>query len=249
MPNFFHQSFKLFLLILFFVWSCHSPYFIAKKNYDLTGINNVQNDDSIVVKMIQPYHDSLQGKMNQVISFSRVTLKKEQPEGALGNLVCDLIMQHYSVLHPDLCVVNNGGLRIPQISAGDITMGKIYELMPFDNGMMLLYVNGKQLQQLFEKIASKNGWPVSGGVSLQIQKNKLISAYLQGEEINETRTYKLIVSDYLANGGDDCIMLKGAPHEDLKELFRDVLIHELKQKQLKNEKIAATIEGRIVEIK
>ena len=244
------KAISLFLIAFIIIAAgCRSHYFIVKNSYDQTGINNVQNPDSNVVKIIMPYHDSLIGKMNEVIAISRVTLKKEQPEGSLGNLVCDLIMQHYSALQPDLCVVNNGGLRIGQIKDGDITMGKIYELMPFDNSMMLLYINGKQLKQLFEKVASKNGWPVSVGVSLQIEKGKLNSAYLQGNEINESKTYKLLVSDYLANGGDDCTMLKGSPRMDLKELCRDVLIAEIKLKHQKGEKIASSIDGRITEIK
>ena len=237
------------LTAAFLLWSCSSHYFITKKDFDQTQISAVQNDDSVANKMVLPYHDSIQGQMAEIIAYSRVALKKEQPEGTLGNCVCDIFMQHYTSLHPDLCIVNNGGLRIGQIAEGVITKGKIFELMPFDNSMLLLYVPGKQLKQLFEKIAQKNGWPVSDGVSLQIQKGKLISAYLQGNEINESKTYKLIVSDYLANGGDECSMLKGLPREDLKELFRDALISQLLISKSKNVKIATSISGRIVEVR
>ncbi len=238
-----------FLATAFLWWSCGAHYFITKKDFDQTQISAVQNDDSVVTKMVLPYHDSIQGQMAEIVAYSRITLKKEQPEGTLGNFVCDILMQHYASLHPDLCVVNNGGLRIGQIAKGAITKGKIFELMPFDNSMLLLYVPGKQLKQLFEKIAQKNGCPVSDGVSLQIEKGKLFSAYLQGNEISEAKTYKLIVSDYLANGGDDCTMLKGLPREDLKELFRDALISQLLISKSKNEKIAASVSGRIVEVK
>ena len=239
----------LWLLSSLFFLACNHRFFIAEKNYDQTTINQVQYNDSIVDKLIAPYRDSLKDKMNVVIAFSKVTLKKEQPEGSLGNFVCDLMMEHYAKLHPDLCVVNNGGLRIGQIAEGKITVGKIYELMPFDNSMLLVYVSGKNLKMLFEKIAQKNGWPVSNGISLQIQSGKLISAYLNGDEIADAKTYRLIVSDYLANGGDECTMLKGLPKEDLKELFRDAIINQLKVKNEKGEKIAASIDGRITEVK
>jgi 2',3'-cyclic-nucleotide 2'-phosphodiesterase (5'-nucleotidase family) len=121
--------------------------------------------------------------------------------------------------------------------------------MPFDNAMTMVYVSGKNLKQLFEKIAQKKGWPVSEGVSLQIQDGKLINCYLRGQEIDDAKTYRLIVSDYLANGGDECAFLKPLPHFNLKELFRDVIISEIKNMNSKGEKISSSIDGRILEIK
>ncbi|MFM2225923.1 MAG: hypothetical protein RJA07_2125 [Bacteroidota bacterium] len=240
---------SLLFCFLIVTFSCTTHYSMVKKDYDQTGINKVQNDDSIAVAMIAPYHDSIQGKMNAIIGYSRVVLKKEQPESSMGNFICDAIMNHYQLQKPDLCVVNYGGIRIPQISDGAITTGKIFELMPFDNGMTMIYLPGKNLKQLFEKIAQKKGWPVSEGVSLQIQDGKLISCYIKGKEIDDAKTYRLIVSDYLANGGDECNFLKPLPHIDLKELFRDVLLAEIKSMNAKGEKISSSIDGRITEIK
>jgi 2',3'-cyclic-nucleotide 2'-phosphodiesterase (5'-nucleotidase family) len=242
---------KKYLVIAFLIAgvSCNSQYHLIKKDFETTAINRVQNDDSMAVAIINPYHDSIQGKMNEVIGYSRVVLKKEQPESSMGNFVCDAIINHFKNEKPDLCVVNYGGLRIPQIADGAITVGKIFELMPFDNTIAMVYVSGKNLKQLFEKIAQKKGWPVSDGVSLQIQDGKLINCYLKGQEIDEVKTYRLLVSDYLANGGDECTFLKPLPRIDLKELFRDVLISEIKKMNLNGEKIAASIDGRILEIK
>jgi 2',3'-cyclic-nucleotide 2'-phosphodiesterase (5'-nucleotidase family) len=235
--------------VVIFFFSCQPKFAIIKKDFDVTTINRVQNDDSMAAAMIAPYRDSIQGKMNEIIGYSRVVLKKEQPEGSLGNFICDAIMNHYHSQKPDLCVVNYGGIRIPQIPDGAITTGKIFELMPFDNGMTMIYLSGKNLKQLFEKIAQKKGWPVSEGVSLQIQDGKLISCYIKGKEIENAKTYRLIVSDYLANGGDECNFLKPLPHVDLKELFRDVLLSEIKLMNAKGEKISSSIDGRITEIK
>jgi 2',3'-cyclic-nucleotide 2'-phosphodiesterase (5'-nucleotidase family) len=230
-------------------FACSSKFTIVKKDYDVTRINKVQNEDSFATALIAPYYNSIQGKMNEIIGYSRVVLKKEQPESSMGNFVCDAIMNHYQSQKPDLCVVNYGGLRIPQIADGAISTGKIFELMPFDNGMTMIYLPGKTLKQLFDKIAQKKGWPVSEGVSLQIQDGKLISSYLKGKEIDDAKTYRLLVSDYLANGGDECSFLKPMPHIDLKELFRDVLIAEIKTMNTKGEKISSSIDGRITEIK
>ncbi|MEN9521665.1 MAG: hypothetical protein RL065_42 [Bacteroidota bacterium] len=238
----------LFVLLILSI-SCTSKYILVKKDFDVNAINKVQNEDSMAAVLIAPYRDSIQGKMNEIIGYSRVVLKKEQPESSMGNFVCDAIMRHYQSEKPDLCVVNYGGLRIPQIADGAITMGKIFELMPFDNGMTMIYLPGKNLKQLFEKIAQKKGWPISDGVSIQIQDGKLVSGFIKGKEIDDAKTYRLIVSDYLANGGDECTFLKPLPHIDLKELFRDVLISEIKTMNAKGEKISSSIDGRITEIK
>lgn len=239
------KKFLFFLLFAIAVSSCHSSYTIVKKDYDQTTMNNVVPVDSAMVQMIQPYKDSVDKTMNNIIGYAKVDLKKEQPEGTLCNWVCDALLEETAAAKPDLCVLNYGGLRVPQIAAGPITTGRIFELMPFDNLLIMLYIPGNKLQQLLDLTAEKKGWPI-GGFQMQISKEKKAdNIFIKGEPINPAKTYRLLTNDYMANGGDNCSFLTGVPRENLNLLIRDVLISNCKKHNAKGEKVAASKDGRI----
>jgi len=224
--------------------SCQTSYTILKKDYEQTTINAVLPEDSFALKLIKPYKDSLDKEMLQVIANSRVILKKEQPEGTLCNWVCDALMDESKALKPDLCVLNYGGLRIPQISEGPVTRGKIFELMPFDNYLVLLYISGNKLQELLNLTASKKGWPVAG-LQMQLENGKAVSIFINGEALKPAKTYRLLTNDYIANGGDNCSMLLKVPSENTNLLIREVLLNYCAHLQQKGEKISSSKDGRV----
>jgi 2',3'-cyclic-nucleotide 2'-phosphodiesterase (5'-nucleotidase family) len=78
--------------------------------------------------------------MNDIVGFVEESLDKKQPEGSLGNFMVDafLTMARDKYNTPvDLAVLNSGGIRLTQLAAGNMTRGKVFELMPFDNLLIL----------------------------------------------------------------------------------------------------------------
>lgn len=67
----------------------------------------------------------------------------------------------------DFAVFNTGGLRRP-LPLGNITRGDVFELMPFENELVILTMNGEAVKKLVNFIATKGGAPVSG-LRLRIQ--------------------------------------------------------------------------------
>jgi len=162
-------------------------------------------------------------------------------------MVCDLLMK-YSIRkgnHPDFCILNNGGLRVPTIYAGSVYIRTIYELMPFDNQLVMLKIKGSKCVELFNLIAQNNGVPVSG-LRMLIQNNQASNVLVQGNSFDTNKDYWVLTSDYLANGGDNAEALKN-PIEtiDLKEKIRDVLIAQMKEMYYNGETLQATKDGRI----
>src|SRR5690606_18308907 len=94
-----------------------------------------------------------------------------------------------------------GGLRI-ELQRGDITIGNLFELMPFENELVLLELSGRNVQQLADFIAATGGQPVSG-LRMKISDGKATDIVVAGKPLKLSRTYKLITYDYLANGGDN----------------------------------------------
>ena len=63
--------------------------------------------------------------------------------------------------HVDAAFINYGGIR-SYLPKGDITIGRIFELMPFDNLIVLQEIKGDTLLSFLNFIAERNGWPISG---------------------------------------------------------------------------------------
>src|SRR5687767_10210940 len=126
------------------------------------------SEDSAVLAIIQPYKKVVDKEMNEVLVISNQPLMKGEPEGALGNLIADIILKEGTRLYKpadnipvSFCLLNNGGLRIP-LPKGDITRGHIFELMPFDNEMVVITLTGAKTKELLDFIAARNGMPVAG---------------------------------------------------------------------------------------
>lgn len=185
--------------------------------------------------------------MNEVVGFADKTLDKKQPEGTLGNFMVDALYygakQHFGIT-PDAAVVNNGGIRLTQLPAGPVTRGKVFELMPFDNLVVIQKVKGDVLQQFLDLAAQSKGWPVHG-IKMQIKDKKAVNVTVNGSPLDPNKTYTLVNSDYLANGGDNAIMLKAIPQQNIGYLMRDALFDYIKSLRAEGKNISANEQKRV----
>jgi 2',3'-cyclic-nucleotide 2'-phosphodiesterase (5'-nucleotidase family) len=144
----------------------------------------------------------------------------------------------------DAAFINYGGIRLNVIKAGAITRGKIFELMPFDNIIILQKIKGSVLQQFLDHIVGRGGWPVAG-TTMQIKDKKAVNVLIAGKPIDPNMTYTIANSDYVANGGDNSDMLRTIPQINNGFLLRDALIEYVKALTQKGESITATIQNRV----
>lgn len=217
-------------------------------NYTTYKINTQPNIDSIYSKMLAPYKDSVSKSMNVVIGFATNGLSKKQPESVLGNFMTDAIKtmaEQKFAKKIDAAFVNFGGMR-SYIPKGEVTIGKIFELMPFDNLIVLQELKGFQLKQFLNRVCEKGGWPVSKGLTYSIKEKKLADVLIDEKPITDSTVYIIANSDYIANGGDDCAMLKTIPKQNINYLMRDALIQYVKQLTAEGKPINAKIENRVV---
>ncbi len=238
---------KLFFVAAFFVVSCNTTYLPHSVQYKDYRITEKQNSNNEINAMLKPYSDSVNKNMNDVIAVAGMVLDKKQPEGTLGNVLTDAMLAmakanyHTNV---DACFVNSGGIRLPSIPAGNITRGKIYELAPFDNIIVLLKINGKVLKEFLNLVAARGGWPCAG-ISYQIKNKEAVNIMIAGKPLIAEQEYTISVVDYIANGGDDCIMLKSIPQQNNGYLFRDAVIDYFSIINKEGKKVIATIENRV----
>lgn len=239
------------ILFVFFVFlfsaSCktsYQPQSVKFIDYRLTQSNK---KDSTLIKMLQPYADSVNKSMNAVVVVSETELEKKLPEGTLGNVMADAMFVKAKKVYKtnvDAAFVNYGGIRLTTLPAGNITKGKIFELAPFDNIIVLLKMNGATLQELLNHISGRGGWPAAG-VQWQIKNKQAVNVRINGTPIDAAAQYTIAVVDYVANGGDDCSMLKSIPQINNGYLYRDALTEYLSDINKQGKKLAPKIENRV----
>jgi 2',3'-cyclic-nucleotide 2'-phosphodiesterase (5'-nucleotidase family) len=194
-------------------------------SYGTYRIDDYTKKDSLLVNLLASYKDSIHKTMGTVLGFSTDGLTKKQPESSLGNFMTDAMKtmaEKKFEKHIDAAFINYGGIR-SYLPKGDITVGRIFELMPFDNLIVLQEIKGDTLLSFLNFIAERNGWPVSG-ISMTITNRTATNILVNGKPLDTTATYTIANSDYIANGGDDVKMLKAIPQINKGYLLRDALI-------------------------
>jgi len=243
----------VFLSVLFFLaFGCSTKKVAtySAKTYTINDSLNSKALDSI----INPYKTELDKKMDKVIGHSNYDLVKYTPESPLGNFVADVVFNNgfgfkanqkaFNLLKTNtFCMLNFGGLR-SSINKGDITIGDIYQLMPFDNEIVIVKLSSQHIQKLLLYLFEKNGQPISNAIAyVNSSKGRLD---IGGAPYNFNDEVFVITSDYLANGGDKMTFFKGQPYVKTGILIRDALINYVSTvKELPN----FEVEGRIQQIR
>jgi 2',3'-cyclic-nucleotide 2'-phosphodiesterase (5'-nucleotidase family) len=242
-----HSGLMVFIAVLFglFFTACQQSLSL----HDAEALS-IQVDENVVadrdmLRVIQPYKDSLHLTMNEVIGHSEVKMQKGFPEGLLGNFVTDLMLEmtrkNYEA---DFAFTNNGGLRT-FLPKGEVELGTIYELMPFENEIVILELDYQKLGEFFDYIMTKGGVAVSG-IKLEYKGKKLVHAWVEGKEIEKDKIYKVVSIDYLANGGDDMTFLKEVERNMIAYRLRDMIIDYVQLQHAENKLLTAKLEGRIL---
>lgn len=199
--------------------------------------------DSAMTAFIEPYKQDMEVEMNKVIGYSAQYLYKERPESPLTNWASDVLLRAGEVflgVPMDMAVCNIGGLRC-DIPEGEITVGTIFRLMPFDNTLAVVKLNGKQIVELCNDIAAQGGQGVAGA-RFTIRDGKAEDITLCGKNVEPEKEYYVCTSNYLAEGNDHIYTLAKGEISDSGWPLRDVYLGTVQKDSL----IVAQKDGRIV---
>jgi 2',3'-cyclic-nucleotide 2'-phosphodiesterase (5'-nucleotidase family) len=201
------------------------------ENHDMIGVDSTVGVDSVILKFIKPYTDSIKGVMNEIIGYNPKPMIAQKPESPLSNFVTDLVfeagkkyLKNQNIKEGEiLCVINVKGLRAP-LSQGEITTRHIFEIMPFENKLVVVKMDANNLMMLFDHIAKSNGDGLAGA-SFSITNDKAINVLVNGQPIEDKKTYWVITSDYLADGGDGYSVFKSSDvHLVSDEKVRELIV-------------------------
>lgn len=201
---------------------------------------------------VQPYRARIDSMMSPVVGRLAHDMAAYRPESPLSNLLSDILLwagKNYGE-QADFAVYNIGGIRAV-LPKGNVCVGDVLEVAPFENKICFVSLTGEKVMELFGQIALQGGEGVSRGVEMKISSDhKLISALLHGKEIIKTEKYRIATIDYVAQGNDQMIAFKSATdiHQPEGEAnnVRFVIMDYLREKAKEGVEVAAEKEGRIV---
>ena len=198
----------------------------------LVPVRPRDGEDPGIAEVVRPYADSMAVIVNQPVfqNGARIgTSGMEQEDTALGNFVADVMAK---TARADVAIVNSGGIRAP-IPAGMVTIGDIYNVLPFDNTIVAVPMKGWQLRELLDFVASrigKRGFAQVSGVTFVVRSDRAAEIHVGSEILDSDRTYRVATISFLYGGGDGFTQFaKAGPAEDTGIFTRDAAVRFLKE--------------------
>ncbi|MFT4566676.1 MAG: 2',3'-cyclic-nucleotide 2'-phosphodiesterase (5'-nucleotidase family), partial [Saprospiraceae bacterium] len=222
----------LIAALLFLALSgCKSTYYVTDTDVDYKRISEAEiTPDQEVADMLIPYRTQMDAEMNEVIGHLDTILRKESPESNIGNWLSDMLLEEAtrnSNLTIDFAVQNSGGIRVPSLAAGPITIGEVFEVMPFDNKISIITADGNGVKEFMDHMAKGRGWPISKGVSYKIKDQTAHDIMINGAALDLNKTYTFALPDYIAGGGSGSAFLRKYDRQDLELLIRESFVEHI----------------------
>ena len=140
-------------------------------------------------------------------------------ECPMGNLVADAMLDRVADQGIQIAIQNGGGLRA-SIDSGEVTMGEVLTVLPFQNTLSTFEVTGGTIVEALENGVSQveegaGRFPQVAGMSftvdLSAEPGSRISDVMVGDTaINLAAVYGVVSNNYVRNGGDGYSMFEDA---------------------------------------
>ncbi len=233
----FFKHFVIFLTI-FTLSSCgSSALFVKKVQGTQININEKTAETAAIETFIKPYRENVDKDMNTILAVATKTFDKSGMwQTPMGNLLSDVVLLQANPIffkrenkNIDVCLLNNGGIRA-NINKGDVSVRTAFEVMPFENTIIIISLKGNHIQEMADFLISEKKPHPLAGMSFVAAKNGVATNILiQGKPVDVNQTYHIATSDYLATGGDKMDFFKKASaNYDIDYKIRNALIDYFK---------------------
>jgi 2',3'-cyclic-nucleotide 2'-phosphodiesterase (5'-nucleotidase family) len=238
------SAFYPLLVAVLFAVSCNTTYKAESVHYSNYRVQQSTSSNALTAIM-RPYADTVNTLMNVVIGYNEAQLEKKKPGNTLGYFITDsyLEMARQKIDRSiDAAFMNSGGIRLPDLPAGPITQGKLYELMPFDNLMVILKMKGSLLKQYLDTLAVTEGI-IESGITMQVANKIPQQILVAGKPIDPDADYTIVHSDYVATNTE---LLKNIARKTTGYLLRDAIIDYVKYHNSQGKKIRVLNTDRVI---
>jgi 2',3'-cyclic-nucleotide 2'-phosphodiesterase (5'-nucleotidase family) len=221
---------KRFFFVAFLIiglGACHSSQVVTGIGFKDYSVSRDLKNDSTVLSMLKNYRDSVDKNMDEVLATSKDELLKELPNSTLGNFLADAYLwaaAKHTKQSVDVAFMNHGGIRVNRIAAGKVTRRNIFEVMPFDNALVVIKIKGNLLKSYLDFLAADGGGGGVAGLTYRIQDKKAVDVLINGSPIDLNKEYVMANSDYAVDGGGGFNSFKSLQQNRTNYLQRDAIL-------------------------
>ncbi len=214
---FYKFIFSLFLLGS--IYACkQQPVSISRVSAKQQKIDSTAITNKAIDSFIAPFRNHLNQTLDATLCIATDNLTKNDAEleSTLGNLIADISLQQVQPVFQkrynkeiDFVLLNHGGMRAP-ILKGAVTARTAFEVMPFENELVVAELPYQKVIELVSYLTEKQqAHPVSNiQLSMVKNTNKAKEVTINGHSIQEGKSYLVLTTDYLQEGGDSMNFFK-----------------------------------------
>ncbi len=189
---------------------------------------SVAEDDATVARITE-LGEPLEEIRQRVVASSAEAIEGNREvcrvqECPMGNLIADAMLARVADQGVTIAIANSGGIRA-SIDAGDVTMGEVLTVLPFQNTLSTFQVSGQvvidalengvsQVEEVkgrFPQVAGlRFTWDASVAPNEGRVKEVLVSEGGEWVSIDPAKTYTLVSNNYVRGGGDGYKMFRDA---------------------------------------
>ncbi len=234
----------LFLVLL--ISACSTTEKVEKKLPAFTEReieNATLTEDSQIANLLESYRPGYQEEMGAILTTIEQPLIFEKPEGSLSNIAADALRYRATresrrLIH--IGIIGEDSFRL-NFNAGPLTIGEVYEFMPYENHLVMLKLTGDQVLTLADQVAEQGGGPISG-MRFELYNNRARGVIVNSQVVSSEGEYWVATSNWVADGGDNFPVL----WEAIDRVDFDVSIKELYVDHFRNRKMTEPFkDGRI----
>ncbi|MEO8543274.1 MAG: bifunctional UDP-sugar hydrolase/5'-nucleotidase UshA [Burkholderiaceae bacterium] len=171
-------------------------------------------EDKDMLVMLKPYQDFGQQKLLVEIGSTDGRLEGDRSvvrskPASMAVLIGRALVERTKA---DFAVVNAGGVR-DSLNPGKLTYKDVLKVQPFGNTTAVVDLTGTEVRNYLDAIAKMSAgsgsFPQFAGIDLVIAAGKVESASINGAALDNSKTYRMVINNFIAAGGDGYPKLTG----------------------------------------
>ncbi len=185
-------------------------------------------EDEATVARIAEMAQPLDEIRNKVVASAASPIEGDRAvcriqECSMGNLVADAMLDRVADQGVTIAIANSGGIRA-SVDAGDVTMGEVLTVLPFQNTLSTFEISGQgvidalengvsQIEEVKGRFPQVSGITFAFDVSVAPNEGRVSEVMVASEDgfvpIDPAATYLVVTNNYVRNGGDGYKMFSG----------------------------------------
>lgn len=181
-------------------------------------------EDPAIVARVAELAGPIEEMKTRVVASTAETLDGERGscramECAMGNVITEAMLDRVKDQGVEIAIQNGGGIRA-SIGAGEVTMGDVLSVLPFQNTLSTFQVDGATIVAALENGVSQyedgaGRFPQVAGMTYvfdlsQPAGGRISEVMVGGQPIDLTKVYGVVSNNYVRNGGDGYKMFRDA---------------------------------------